>query len=48
MLDKYIFNNGYLYNDFIIISKLKIAFFSLSNDLYIIYVIILNIIDQIK
>ena len=50
MLDKYIFNNGMMYNDFITLSKSKIAFFSLSNNLYIIYVVILNIFDtnQIK
>ena len=44
-LDKYIFNNGILYNDFILLSKSKFALFSLSEDLHNIYIVILNIVD---
>ena len=50
MLDKYIFNNGYIYNDFKTFSKSKILFFSLSEDMHIIYIVVLNMFDsnQIK
>jgi len=48
ILDKYIFNNGYIYNDFKTFSKSKILFFSLSEDMHIIYIVVLNMFDSNK
>ena len=45
-LDKYKLGGNILHNDFIKVSNTKLGFFSLSEDLYILYIAILNIVDS--